>query len=74
MECEQRTPLTMVSMYLREVSHEKRAEYDRWVKAGRPKLTDWYGEPEDIDHAATKDLSDENLTIEGHRARDRRMP
>lgn len=46
-ECERRTPLTMVSMYLREVSADKRSEYDCWVKAGRPKLTEWYGVPDD---------------------------
>lgn len=52
-ECDKRTPLTMVSAYLREVSADKRAEYDRWVKAGRPQLSEWYSEHADDKQSAT---------------------
>lgn len=36
--CEERTPITMGSIYRNQFSDAKRAEYDAWVSAGCPRL------------------------------------
>jgi len=45
--CQQNLTVASAEVHLKRIAPERAEECKRWIAAGRPPLSEWYGEPED---------------------------